>query len=114
MPDNSDSIDVSEILSDLDEAEEELMELLESPEENADEIRTEIRSLFTLTQKTLRSHSDMVSKVKNLTKKLEKTKEKEEKRSERMNDIMKRLVGTEEERDSMQDIQDYVDDRNES
>lgn len=81
-------LDAKEILSDLDEAERELIEMIVSSEDNTEEIKSEVEDLFDLTKNILMKYSDLASEVEELKNNMESKSERLEQLGQRKQDIM--------------------------
>jgi hypothetical protein len=82
MPVDSD-VDVDQINAELNEAEKELIELIESPEDNTEEIKAEIHDLVNLTQKTLSNYAEIVSRIEDLNEDMKSEAKQAKRRRDR-------------------------------
>ncbi|WP_121823272.1 hypothetical protein [Halostella salina] len=81
-------IDVDDLLAEIDQGEKELLELVESPEDNTEEIKAEITALAGLAKKTLRSYDTLTTRIEQMTEQME---EETNQLQERSGEAMERL-----------------------
>lgn len=88
---SDETVEVEDLLADLEDAERELVASIESPECNTEEVREEVVDLFELLETVLRKYDDLASRVESLDEGLESEAERAERARERREAVMDRL-----------------------
>lgn len=88
---NDSEDDIDELISGIEEGKQELFEMIESSEENTEEIKSEVEAMANIAVTMTKAHHDLRVKMRGLTEQLE---QQTEERRERMEEFTEAMIGT--------------------
>lgn len=82
------NIDADELLQKVEEGERELMEMIDSPEDNTEEIKYEVATLARIAKKTIRTQDELLTRLERVD---ERVKERSDEHRDRTKSALEQV-----------------------